>query len=278
VKFHLKTRQGISTLSRKVADELRGRDPDYSQRDLVEAIARKEYPSWTLMIQVMTIAKAKTFQWNPFDITKVWPHASFPLIEVGVLELNEVPANYFADVEQAAFAPSHLINGIGLSPDKLLQGRLLAYPDAHRYRLGANYEQITVNRPVCPVTNYQRDGLMNVDGNGGDAPNYFPNSFDDVVADKNYREPSFKLESHIADAYDRNADDNDHYSQPGTLFRKVMSRQQQKNTIGNIVASMSGITGPAREAIIRRQLGHFYRADPELAADIAAGLHFEFKP
>jgi catalase len=147
VKFHFKTLQGNRTLNRQQAEELKGTDPDYAQRDLVEAIADGNFPKWALKIQVMTQEQSRLFKWNPFDITKVWPHSEFPLIDVGVMELNEIPANYFADVEQAAFAPSHTIDGIGLSPDKLLQGRIFAYPDAHRYRLGANYHQIPVNLP-----------------------------------------------------------------------------------------------------------------------------------
>ncbi|MGM0667454.1 MAG: catalase, partial [Bacteroidota bacterium] len=193
VKFHFKTLQGNKTLSGPQADEIKGKDPDYSQRDLVNAIEKGDYPKWALKIQVMTEEQAKKFRWNPFDLTKIWPHSEYPLIEAGVMELNEIPANYFADVEQAAFAPSNVVNGISFSPDKMLQGRLLAYPDAHRYRLGTNYEQIPVNRPINPVHNYQRDGAMRVDGNSGDSPNYFPNSFDNIEADEDYREAPLPL-------------------------------------------------------------------------------------
>jgi len=277
VKFHFKTQQGNKTLTGPQAEELRGKDPDYSQRDLVQAIEKKEFPKWTLNIQVMTEEQAKKFKWNPFDVTKVWPHKEFPLIEAGVMELNEIPANYFADVEQSAFAPSHLIDGIGLSPDKMLQGRILAYPDAHRYRLGANYEQIPVNRPIVPVHNHERDGFMSVEGNGGPAPNYFPNSFDDIVANMIYKEASMKLDSTLADYYDRNENDNDHFTQPGTLFRKVMNDQEKQNTINNFVSAMSGITGPKTKEIIERQLGHFYKADKELAMKVAKGLGIKFK-
>ena len=277
VKFHFKTQQGNKTLTGPQAEELRGKDPDYSQRDLVQAIEKKEFPKWTLNIQVMTEEKAKKFRWNPFDVTKVWPHKEFPLIEAGVMELNEIPANYFADVEQSAFAPSHLIDGIGLSPDKMLQGRILAYPDAHRYRLGANYEQIPVNRPIVPVHNHERDGFMSVEGNGGPAPNYFPNSFDDIVANMIYKEASMKLDSTLADYYDRNENDDDHFTQPGTLFRKVMNDQEKQNTINNFVSAMSGIAGPKKKEIIERQLGHFYKADKELAIKVAKGLGVKYK-
>ncbi len=276
VKFHFKTQQGNKTLTGPQADELRGKDPDYSQRDLVEAINRKDFPKWTLKIQVMTEAQAKKFRWNPFDLTKVWPHKEFPLIEAGVMELNEIPANYFAEVEQAAFAPSNTIPGIGLSPDKMLQGRILAYPDAHRYRLGANYEQLPVNRPIVPVHNHQRDGFMALNGNGGSAPNYFPNSFDDIEADKEYKEPPMSLESDVADTWDRNKNDNDHYSQAGALFRKVMTDQERANTVANFVGALKGVAGPKKKEILMRQLDHFHKADKELAQLVAKGLGIKY--
>ena len=278
VKYHFKTQQGIKTLTGPQAEELKGKDPDYAQRDLVEAISKKDFPKWTLKIQVMTEEQAKKLKWNPFDITKVWPHKDFPLIEVGVMELNELPENYYADVEQAAFAPSHVIDGVGLSPDKLLQGRILAYPDAHRYRLGANYEQLPVNKPIVPVKHHQRDGLMSLENNSGSGPNYYPNSFDDIVADKSYKEPAMKLDSNIADSYDRNLKDDDHFSQPGILFRKVMTEQQRMNTVSNFVCSMKGISGPKKKEIITRQLNHFYKADKELAKSVAKGLGIKYSP
>jgi catalase len=278
VKFHFKTMQGIKSLTGPQAEMLRGKDPDYAQRDLVDAIQRGDFPKWALKIQVMTEKEACHFKWNPFDLTKVWPHGDFPLHDVGVMELNELPANYFAEVEQAAFAPSNIVDGIGFSPDKMLQGRILSYPDAHRHRLGANYEQIPVNRPISPVHNYQRDGQMRVDDNGGDSPNYFPNSFDDIVADKKYREQPMPLDGKMGDYYDRNHDDDDHYSQPRALFREVMTDDQRRNTVANFVATMSGIAGPKREEILNRQLGHFYKVDQALAMQIAEGIKFDFKP
>lgn len=278
VKFHIKTQQGIKNFTGPEAEAMKGKDPDWAQRDLVGAIEKGDFPKWTMKIQVMTEKQAKSFRWNPFDLTKVWPHSDFPLIDVGVMELNKIPSNYFRDVEQSAFAPAHVVDGIGYSYDKMLQGRLLSYPDAHRYRLGANYEQIPVNRPITEVNNYQRDGAMRVDSNGDDKPNYFPNSFDDIEADKGYLEPNEKLDSDVAGWYDRNASDDDHYTQPGMLFRKVMTGQERKNTISNLVGSMSGITGPKRDEIIRRQLSHFHGADKELAAELARELKFDFKP
>ncbi len=276
VKFHFKTLQGNKTFTGEEADRLKGMDPDYAQRDLVEAIDRKEYPKWALKIQVMTNEEAKHFKWNPFDVTKVWSHKEFPLLDVGVMELNEIPANYHADVEQAAFAPTHLVDGIGLSPDKLLQGRILAYPDAHRYRLGANYEQLPVNRPVCPVHHHQRDGAMSLDGNGSDQANYYPNSFDNIEADKSYKEPMDQLESNLVDAFDRNENDDDHFTQPGELFRNVMNDEQRQNTIENIVGAMSGVSGPKKHEILKRQLELFSKVDEGLAREIAKGLNVNY--
>ncbi|QHV95828.1 catalase [Spirosoma endbachense] len=272
VKFHFKTAQGIKNFENDEAVKMKGLDADYAQRDLVKAIDGGDFPRWNVKIQVMTEEQAKTFRWNPFDLTKVWPHGDFPLIDVGVLELNENPENYFADVEQSAFAPAHVVDGISYSPDKMLQGRILSYPDAHRYRLGGNYEQIPVNRCPFAVTNYQRDGKMRVDGNGGRNPNYFPNSFDNIVADESYKQPSWELGDSLAGWYDRNAPgENDHYTQPGNLFR-LMTPDQKRNTINNIVGAMSGIDGPKRDQIINLQLCHWFRADLSLGMSIAQGL------
>lgn len=278
VKFHFKTVQGIKNFTGPEADAMKSKDMDWAQRDLVAAIEKKDFPKWTLKIQVMTEDQAKKFKWNPFDLTKVWPHKDYPLIDAGVMELNQIPENYFRDVEQSAFAPAHVVDGVGYSYDKMLQGRLLSYPDAHRYRLGTNYEQIPVNRPITEVSNYQRDGAMRVDENGGSGPNYWPNSFDNIDADKSYKEPAMKLDSYIADWYDRNENDDDHYTQPGLLFSRVMNKQEQENTVNNYIASMSGISGPKRDEILNRQLGHFYKVDKGMALAIAKGLKFNFKP
>lgn len=273
IKFHFKTAQGIKNFTNDEAADMKAQDMDHAQRDLVQSIDRGDFPRWNLKIQVMTEEQATSFAFNPFDLSKVWPHADFPLIDVGVMELNEVPANYFAQVEQAAFAPAHIVDGIGYSPDKMLQGRLLSYPDAHRYRLGVNYEQIPVNR--CPYMgrNYQRDGHMRVDDNGGSAPNYFPNSFDDIAVDQSYKEPAWSLDSTLADWYDRNAPgENDHYTQPGLFYKKALNEQDRKNLVSNIVGAMKGIEGPKKDMIINRQLCHFFRADIQLGMGVAAGL------
>ena len=251
---------------------MKGHDPDHAQRDLVNAIEKKDCPKWAMKIQVMTDEQAKKFQWNPFDLTKIWPHAEFPLMDVGVFELNQVPQNYFRDVEQSAFAPAHVVDGIGYSPDKMLQGRLLSYPDAHRYRLGVNYEQLPVNKCPYMVANYQRDGMMQVGDNGEGNPNYRPNSFDDIVVDESYKEPAMILDSTVADWFDRNENDNDHYTQPGMLFNKAMNDYDRHNLVANIVGAMSGISGEKKDEIINRQLCHFFRADMKLGMAIAKGL------
>lgn len=273
VKFHFKTLQGIKNFTNDEAAEMKGKDPDFAQRDLVDAIDKKDFPKWAMKIQVMTNEHAKEFPFNPFDLTKVWPHADFPLIDVGTLELNQVPKNYFAEIEQSAFAPAHVVDGIGYSPDKMLQGRLLSYPDAHRYRLGVNYEQIPVNKCPYMVSNHERDGHMRIDDNGGSDPNYYPNSFDDIYTDESYKEIPMQLDSNIADWYDRNGEnDNDHFTQPGLLYTKAMNDYDRHNLISNIIGAMSGITGDKKDLIINRQLCHFFRADEKLGMAVAKGL------
>lgn len=273
VKFHFKTMQEIKNFTNDEAAAMKGMDPDFAQRDLVEAIENKDFPKWAMHIQVMTHEQAEAFPFNPFDLTKVWNHQDFPLIDVGILELNQIPKNYFADVEQSAFAPAHVVDGISYSPDKMLQGRLLSYPDAQRYRLGANYEQIPVNRCPYMVANYQRDGQMRVDGNGEDATNYFPNSFDDIYVDESYKEAPMTLESNIANWFDRNGEgDNDHYTQAGLLFTKAMNDYDRHNLVSNIVGAMSGISGDKKDIIINRQLCHFFRANANLGMAVAKGL------
>ncbi len=272
VKFHYKTMQGNKTLTSSKATDLKGTDPDYSQRDLVDAIERGDFPKYALKVQIMTLEEAKSFRWNPFDLTKVWSHKVFPLQEVGVIELNKIPVNYFQDVEQVAFSPSNLVDGIGFSPDKMLQGRLFAYPDAQRYRIGANYNSLPVNRCPFAVNNYHRDGAMRADGNGENTPNYFPNSFDENKTEEVHKTPTIHLESDEVGFFDRNKNDDDHYSQPKELFEKVMNPQEQTNTINNIVDAMQGIEGDKKEEIINRQLCHWFRMSPQLGSGVAKGL------
>ncbi|GGA96078.1 catalase [Mucilaginibacter rubeus] len=262
VKFHFKSVQGIRNFTSAEAKLMRGEDPDFAQRDLLNAIEDGNFPKWTLKIQVMTPEQAAAYSFNPFDLTTVWSQNEYPLIEVGELELNQNPDNYFSEVEQAAFAPSRIVDGIGHSPDKMLQGRILAYPDAQRYRLGVNFEQLPVNRCPFIVNNYQRDGLMRVDDNGKRSPNYFPNSFDNIKPDAAYARPAEQVHQPVADWFDRNAEgENDHYTQPGIFYRNVLSQEDKSRLVSNIAESMRQIEGPLKEEIINRQLCHFFRAE-----------------
>lgn len=268
VKFHLKTLQGIQNLTPEAAARLAGENPDYATEDLFQAIEHGDYPRWRLSVQVMTLAQAEHFYVNPFDLTKVWPHKDHPLIEVGVIELDRNPQNYFAEVEQAAFAPANVVPGIGFSPDKMLQARILTYPDAHRYRLGVNYETLPVNRPRSAVNTYERDGSMSFDGNSGAAVNYGPNSFDGPTAEARYLEPPLHLTGD-GDRYDHRAG-NDDYTQAGNLFR-LMDASARSRLVGNLVAALAGV--PKR--IQLRQLAHFYQADPEYGCAVAVGLDIQ---
>lgn len=279
VKFHFKTNQGIKCFTNDAAMEMAGKDPNWCQRDLVEHIEKGDFPSWTLKIQVMTPEQAEAFPYNPFDVTKVWPHKDFPLIDVGVMTLNKIPENYFTDVEEAAFNPGNFVDGISYSPDKMLQGRLFAYPDAHRYRLGVNYEMLPVNRPIVPVHNYARDGFMNFGQNGGDSPNYRPNSFDQIIQDEKYKQLPEQLKDCTVDAFDRNkgAGNEDYYTQPGILYRDVMNEGEKERLVEVIADSMSKIKTDKRDEIIKRQLAIFEKADPELAQRITVLLNLNLR-
>ena len=270
VKWHFKTMQGIKTMTQAEANKIAGEDLDYHRRDLFAAIDRGDFPRWRVMVQIMPEREAETYALNPFDLTKVWPHKDYPLIEVGILELNLNPQNYFAEVEQAAFEPGNMPPGMGASPDKVLQARLLSYPDAHRYRIGANYAALAVNKPHCPVHHYQRDGQTRFDGNAGSAVNYQPNSFDGPVDDVKYKEPPLKI-SGDADRYDHRAG-NDDYTQAGNLFR-LMSEDQKRQLIGNLVGAMQSVP----KFIQVRQFKHFYQADPAYGTGVAIGLGVNIK-
>jgi catalase len=277
VKFHYITAQGVKNFTNDEAVEMAGKDPDWAQRDLVESIDNGDFPQWHLKIQVMTQQQAKEWEFNPFDLSKTWPHGDFPLIDVGTMELNENPDNYFADVEQSAFAPANIVDGIGFSPDKMLQGRILAYPDAARYRVGTNYQLLPVNRCPFEVNNYQRDGSMRFDGNSGRNPNYYPNSIDNITTDQGAPQHPLELDGMAADFYDRNAPgEDDHFTQPGILFDKVMSEHDQQNTISNFAGSMQGISGPKRDEIINRQLHNFLKTSEKLARGVADKLGVPF--
>ncbi len=266
VKFHFKTQQGIQNMRSEEADMLAGKDPDYHTRQLFEAIEHGEYPKWTFYVQVMPEKEAESYRWNPFDLTKVWPHADYPLIEVGAMEMNRNPQNYFADIEQAAFSPANVVHGISFSPCKMLQARIFAYADAHRYRLGANYELLPVNRPKVDVHNYQRDGYMRCDDNGGSSVNYEPNSFGGPQANPAYNEPPLKI-SGEADRYEQKRGVDDDYVQPGNLFRLMPPDEQQR-----LIAAIVGSLKKTPKAIQEKMAAHFMKADPAYGEGIANGL------
>uniref|UniRef100_A0A915DRL5 Catalase core domain-containing protein n=1 Tax=Ditylenchus dipsaci TaxID=166011 RepID=A0A915DRL5_9BILA len=238
-KFHAKTAQGIKNLAGKVASQLQGDDPDYSIRDLYNHIENGDFPEWNFFIQVMTFEQAAEYKWNPFDVTKVWPHGDFPLIPVGKIVLNRNATNYFAEVEQAAFCPSHVIPGIEFSPDKMLQGRLLSYKDTQFHRLGPNYQQLPINCPFrARPHNTQRDGLMTLGDNQGGAPNYHPNSFNGPVdLGQQVRDSRFAVSGDV-DRFDDGAEDN--YSQPAIFWTKVLD-EDQRGRLKRVVAEFSKV-------------------------------------
>jgi len=266
VKWHFKTKQGIKNFFREQAGALEGKDPDYSQRDLFHAIKEGNFPKWRVSVQIMPEKDAETYHTNPFDLTRVWPHKDYPLVEVGELELNRNPENYFAEVEQAAFEPRNVVPGMGFSPDKMLQARLISYPDAHRYRLGVNYDSLPVNKPQCPYHTYNKDGAMRFDGNGGPAVNYEPNSFGGPTQDRSYVERPHAVSGTVA-RHDHRTD-SDYYTQPGNLFR-LMPADAKQRLIDNIVSSL-GNGVPQR--IQELQIQHFYKADPAYGTGVAKGL------
>ncbi|CAL1265602.1 unnamed protein product [Larinioides sclopetarius] len=264
-KFIYKSDQGIRNLSPEASRELAGTDPDYATRDLYNAIARGDFPSWTFYIQVMTFEQARTWRFNPFDVTKVWPQKEFPLIEVGKLVLNRNPTNYFAEVEQIAFTVSNLVPGIEPSPDKMLQGRLFSYADTQKYRLGTNYLQLPVNCPyrVRP-RNYQRDGEMTIYSQNG-APNYYPNSFGGPETDRTAREPPFEVRGDV-DRYDSSNEDN--FTQAGIFYREVLDDDQRSRLVRNIAENLV----EAQEFIQARAVKNFAEADPEYGRRVADEL------
>ncbi len=265
VKYHWKTEQGIKNLATDLAAELAGTNPDYHIEDLFNAIDAGDYPAWKLCVQIMPLEDANTYRFDPFDVTKVWSQKDYPLIEVGRMVLDRNPENYFAEVEQATFSPGNFVPGIDVSPDKLLQGRLFAYADAHRYRVGANHNHLPVNRPKTEVNNYQRDGQMNPSVNGGSSVYYEPNSFGGPKESPEDQQATFEVEGYAAStAYDR----DDFYTQAGDLYR-LLSSEERANLVNNIVGAMQGVSIPE---IIERQIQHFYKADPEYGTLVAAGL------
>lgn len=266
VKFHFKTQQGIKCLSDQEAEALVGKDRESHQRDLYESIEKGDFPRWKMQIQVIPEKEAANFPFNPFDLTKVWPHGDYPVIDVGILELNRNPDNYFAEVEQAAFNPANIVPGIGFSPDKMLQGRLFSYGDAQRYRLGVNNHLIPVNKPRCPFHSYHRDGAMRVDGNYGSTLGYEPNSYGEWQQQPDFAEPPLDLEGSAAH-WNHRVDDDDYYSQAGNLFR-LMNAEQQQLLFGNTARAL----GDAPREVKTRHIGNCLKADPAYGKGLADAL------
>ncbi len=265
VKFHFRTQQGIANLTDAEAASLVAQDRESHGRDLLNAIEAGDFPRWTLCIQVMSEEQARAHKHNPFDVTKVWPKANYPLIEVGVLELNRYPDNYFAEVEQAAFSPANIVPGIGFSPDKMLQARLFSYGDTQRYRLGVNFNHIPVNAPVCPFQSYHRDGKMRTDGNLGKTLTYNPNSAGLWDNQPDFAEPPLALEGDAAH-WDHRVDD-DHWEQPANLFRKMTPAQQQV-----LFENTARAMGDASLHVKQRHVANCKRADPAYGAGVAKAL------
>ena len=260
-----KSQQGIANLMDDEAKRLVAEDRESSQRDLYESIERGDFPRWTFYVQIMPEAEASRVPYNPFDLTKIWPHGDYPLIEVGVLELNRNPDNYFAEVEQVAMNPANVVPGVGFSPDRMLQGRLFSYGDTQRYRLGVNHHQIPVNAPRCPFHNYHRDGAMRVDGNSGNGVTYEPNSFGVFQEQPDFSEPPLSLEG--AAAHWDHREDSDYFSQPRRLF-ELLGEDEHQRMFQRIANDMRDIP----EFIQQRQIGLFSEVHPDYGAGIAAAL------
>lgn len=266
VKFHMRCEQGIQNLMDDEAALLIGQDRESSQRDLFDAIEQGNFPRWKFFVQIMPEDEASQTPYNPFDLTKVWPHADYPLIEVGEFELNRNPDNYFAEVEQVAMSPANVVPGIGFSPDRMLQGRLFSYGDAHRYRLGVNHHQIPVNAPKCPFHNYHRDGAMRVDGNSGNGATYEPNSFNVFQEQPDYSEPPLSLEG-AADHWNHR-EDEDYFTQPRALFNLIGEEEHQR-----MFKRIAGELIQIPEFIQQRQIALFHQVDPAYGAGVERALN-----
>lgn len=272
MKWHFKTVLGNETLTAKEAEELAGSNPDHATQDLFNAIEEGNYPEWKVYVQIMTKEEAEKYKFDPFDITKVWYHSDFPLIEVGRMVLNRNPENYFAEVEQVKFSPGSFVPGIAASPDKLLQGRLFAYDDAHRYRLGVNNHQIPVNAPkaACPF-HFQRDGYMSVDGNGGKGQNYYPNTYLNVAPDEKLAPPAIDFNAVIA-RHNRVDEDID-YVQAGQLYERVLNDTHKEHLVNNLANHMKG----AKRNIQYRQTAIFYKANADYGSRVAKLLNLDIE-
>jgi catalase len=265
VKYHFKTEQGIKNLDVNLAAKLAGENPDYHTEDLFNAIDKGDFPAWKLCVQIMPLEDANTYRFDPFDVTKIWSQKDYPLIELGRMVLNRNPDNYFAEVEQATFSPGSFVPGVEASPDKMLQGRLFAYSDAHRYRVGANHNSLPINKPQAEVNTYQRDGQMRSDNNGGGSVYYEPNSYGGPKESAPNKPAAYSVSGEadsVAYAHD------DHYTQAGDLYR-LMSIEERTRLIATIVDAMKPVE---KDEIKLRQIGHFYKADPEFGQGVADGI------
>lgn len=265
VKFHFKTLQGIETITNAEAEAIVAKDRESNQRDLFENIQAGNFPKWSFEIQIMTNEEAKECSFNPFDLTKVWPHKDYPMIKVGVMTLNENPKNYFNEIEQASFSPSNVVSGISFSPDKMLQARIFSYPDAHRYRVGTHYEMLPVNRPIVEVNTYHADGSMNYEIKEPTDVYYEPNSFGGPIEDASFAEPAFET-GNVADRYNHRIG-NDDFSQVTALFN-LMSVSQKEQLFSNIAAAMDGVP----RNIVDRQIALFEQVHPEYASGVKKAL------
>ncbi|MER7498150.1 catalase [Streptomyces pharetrae] len=270
VKYHFKTNQGIRCLSTEQAQEVAGKDANSHQTDLLQAIERGVNPSWTLYVQIMPAAEAADYRFNPFDLTKVWPHKDYPLRRVGRLVLDRNPDNVFAEVEQAAFSPNNFVPGIGPSPDKMLQGRLFAYADAQRYRLGVNHTLLPVNAPkATEANNYGRDGFMAHNGQGRHAKNYEPNSYDGPVETGRPLSAPLAVNGHTGTHVAPQHTKDDDFFQAGELYR-LMSEDEKSRLVANIAGGLSQVS---RDDVIEKNLAHFHAADPEYGKRVEEAVH-----
>jgi len=253
-KFHFKTDQGIKNMTPEEAEVLAGKNPDYSLQDLYDNIESGDYPSWSVQLQIMTKEEAEKEETNPFDLTKIWPHSKYPLRPVGKMVLDRNPTNYFNDVEQSAYSPAHMIPGVEASPDKMLQGRLFSYGDTHRHRLGTNYNQLPVNKPRCPLRNYQRDGPQNMEQD--DSPNYFPNSFSGPQEQRTQAHIGIKYEG-VEGRYQ--SSDEDNFSQPATFWKDVLDDKEKEALVQNIAGHLKN----AKKFLQERAIGNFAKVNSE---------------
>ncbi|HUZ09609.1 MAG TPA: catalase [Acidimicrobiales bacterium] len=270
VKYHFKTEQGIENFTDSEAKAMTAEDPDFHRKDLWETIARGEHPAWRLEMQIMPFEEAADYRFNPFDLTKVWPHSDYPMIPIGRMVLDRNPDNYFAQIEQSAFEPANMVPGIAPSPDKMLQGRLFSYPDTHRYRIGPNYLQLPVNQPLADVHSYNKDGPMRY--RAGSDPVYAPNAYGGPRADESrYADPAYRVSGEIVRAaYNAHREDDD-FVQPGNLYREVLSGTDREHLLTNIVGHASH--GPGLEPDVAGRVGEYWRrVDPGLGAQVAKAL------